>query len=317
MESTDDKLKISDKGYILEITKTDHNYFLFFLNNASKSDTTSFMNEFLYLPKIPLLGKYNKNTYEMCDVLSLVTIDLKEGNFLNLPSELTNYLKFSFNQKLENNTKSPEKNLSQFIDSQFEFSEIKFYWVCTENTLIKDDSKIYNIVPHTFLFDEFDFSKNRRIFINYPIFLYIADEMKKKNINNPSYIKEFNQENNKYNYNNNNFKTGINLNKLRLEYSSIHLIKDSIGFSPNNLKFYMEDVNSQIFDFYLIIVKDKIFHIFYYWIINEKYQADSIRKILTSSRDLKELLKELENIMNENEAMKNLNQIFYNNINLI
>jgi hypothetical protein len=191
MESSNDNKNKPDLENFLDLVKTDHNYFLFYLNTSDKTGPYSFMNEFLCLPKIPLLGKYNKNTYEMCDVISLIITDVND-NFLSLPSEIITFIKLSINEKIENNTKAPSHNFIPLVDSKSIEPRIKFYWACIENNLIMNDSQLYNIVPHTFLFDEFDFSKTRRIFMNYPICIFLTDQMKSSNIQS---LKDFNDEN--------------------------------------------------------------------------------------------------------------------------
>jgi hypothetical protein len=269
----------------LEKNKYEHSLFSFYIENEN-FNPMKYVHEFLGVPKLPLLGKYSRDSYDMSEISSLIAyeyfLDSQKENDIQIPVEILDYLKNLNFEEIENNTSLGE--IPKISINNFE--SIKFYWCVINNKFKKTNSngiEVYNIVPHTFLFPNLDFSKNKRITKFHLICLFTDKE------NQNSGLEEFTSESidksNKYSRN-------INFNNLRMEYSSTHVVKGSLGFSPNNLEFKM-NTNNNIVDFYLILI-DKEIHIFYYWIINSEDTQDLLRSIFKESKNLNDLINNLK-----------------------
>ena len=101
---------------------------------------------------------------------------------------------------------------------------------------------------------------------------------------------------------------------MRIEYSSLHLKKGSLAFSPNNLKFIL-DITKPLSHFYLIMNdKENDFHSVFYFITCNEEQIEVIMKnLLKKSGNLKEMINNIKNdFPNSKDIINNLNNIFSN-----
>jgi hypothetical protein len=277
---------------IININKTLHDTFRFFIN-CQNNNELNFIHDLLCLPAIPLIGKYNKNFYDFSNVLSLVTFefdlkDLESDQFssdINFPKNLLEFVNNEI-QNIENinyNCKFTDEDL-KYIKLIKGIQNVNFYWITSFNSIDKGYDSNYNIVSHNFLFKEINFEHRKRIVKNYPICIYL-DESMKNNSGVFAYNNEIEENNNK--------KTAINFNNLRMEFSSTHLSKNSLSFSPNNLKFII-DKNKEIISFYTIIIYNDSIHIFYNWYINSFALNEKLDKIFSDSINILEVIKKVE-----------------------
>ena len=90
-------------------------------------------------------------------------------------------------------------------------------------------------------------------------------------------------------------KNGIDINNLRLEYSSIHLKKGSLAFSPNNLRFKL-DIQKNLSQFYLIInnEEDDFHSVFYYITCNNEKSKEKMKEAFVLSMNIKELINNIK-----------------------
>jgi hypothetical protein len=290
-----------------DIPKSKNEYFKFFLNLNELEKDNNYLHPFLCSPTIPLLGKYNRETYTLSEAESLIILPLTQekkngitdykylNQTFNLPEEIKNILISPV--ITENNTKS--KNINFVVTEN-----IIFHWAIIKNTLqtknkytTQNNESVYNIVPHYFLFRnrELDFSKQKRYTCDYPITLIPQDKE----------ISKFtNQNNSKYD-------NAIKLKELRIEYSSIHLVKGALGLSPNNLRFILSTEND-IVHFFIIILDENNFtnYVFYYWICNSELSIELCDKLCYKSENLNELINSWSEILKDNEAVQLARKIF-------
>jgi hypothetical protein len=285
--------KKDDCKTLLKMNKTLHEHFKFFINSHINSESI-FIHDLLCLPAVPLIGKYNKNFYDFSHVFSLVTFEFNlrdyesnqyHGNF-NIPKNLIEFLNkevlniesINFNCKYSDEV---YKNLKTFKD----IDNVKFYWITSLNSIEQGSDNIFNIVPHNFLFKEINFEHQKRIVKNYPICIFLDQLMK-----NNCYVEYYYNEAEEKNINK---KTSINFNRLRMEFSSTHLSKNSISFSPNNLKLIINRSNDLI-SFYVIFIYNNSIHIFYNWFVNSYALYEKLDKIFSNSLNIFEIIQSIE-----------------------
>ena len=299
-----------------ELTKENHQIFGFFINKLEEEKCQTYIEEILGMPKLPMIGHYNGNEYTFGSILSLVCfqINICQGEKNNeissnysdfkLPNNIKDYLNVFEKIEIKNNTKNNEKNESVFYPKK----KLNFYFIIsslpleyTSKKKVKDEkednSKVYNIVPHLYYNKDkdIDFSKTKRFAFEKAICLFNMDENGKNDI---SFFK--------------NDKNDISINDLRIEYSSVHLRKGSLAFSPNNLKFKL-DIGNPLSQFYLIMnVKENYYHsVFYFIVCNNEQSEISMKNILKKSNNIKDIITNIKTeFPNSQNIYDNLQNIF-------
>ena len=267
-----------------------HCYYKFFINKQYKHYDNLYLQNFLALPSIPLVGHYQHSNYSFGNVLLHVTFTydlLFDKGIANTyedfvpPVNITEYLNINEHIDIDNNTKYNKHNSVMFVPKE----KINFHFVITtlpdDNGVSKDKTK-FNIVPHLFYVgnDAILKENQKRREFEYPITLFVDD-------NNQHVIKQDKS------------KFGIDFNNLRLEYNSVHIKGGGLAFSPNNLQF---EINKQyigsVNDFYVVVCqKEKEYHsVFYYVVIGNKYQKD-ISDLCDKATNIKEVIEGLDTII--------------------
>ena len=292
------------------IQKQPHSTFDFFINELKEEKTKNFLEEILGLPQIPLIGHYNGSDYSLGSILSLICfqIEICQGEKNNeisspfsdfiLPKNIEEYLCINEELEIYNNTKN-KKIEKTFYPKK----KLNFYFVISGLPFIlnnKNNNNIYNIVPHLYYNKKniIDFSNTKRIVFEKAISLFDVDDSKDKKD-----VDYFDKD-----------KLSIGINDLRIEYSSLHLKKGSLAFSPNNLKFIL-DITKPLSQFYLIMNdKENDFHSVFYFITCNEEQIEVIMKnLLKKSGNLKEMINNIKNdFPNSKDIINNLNNIFSN-----
>ena len=297
-----------------ECQKETHDIYDFFINKLEEEKDKTFIEEILGMSKLPMIGHYNGNEYSLGSILSLVCFQIKicqgqnkdeitsDYSDFKLPNNIKDYLNIFEKIDIENNKKNkkldsifyPKKKLnSYFIISTLPYSPNP------KKNNDNNNSNIYNIVPHLYYHKDnnIDFSKTKRIIFEKAICLFNVDE----NGNND--ISHFKKD-----------KNDISINDLRIEYSSLHLKKDSLAFSPNNLKFKL-DISNPLSQFYLIMNnKENDYHsVFYFIVCNNEYSEISMKNILKKSNNIKEIISYMKvDFPNSQNIYDNLSQLFTN-----
>ena len=298
-----------------EIQKETHQTFDFFINKLEDEKTKTYIEEILGMPKLPMIGHYNGNEYSLGSILSLVCfqIDICQGdkndqissNYsdFKLPNNIKDYLNVNEEIDIENNTKNNGKVKSIFYPKK----KLNFYFIISalpieynpkkKDKEENDKSKIYNIVPHLYYNkdNDIDFSKIKRFVFEKALCLFNIDENEKNDI---SYVKKD--------------KNDISINDLRIEYSSLHLKKGSLAFSPNNLKFKL-DISNPLSQFYLIMnIKENDYHsVFYYITCNNDQSEVVMKKILQKSNNIKDIVTNMKTEFPDSKNIyENLSKLF-------
>ena len=259
------------------------------------------------MPKLPMIGHYNGNEYNFGNILSLICfqIDICQGkdsdeisskySDFKLPNNIKDYLNVYEEIEIENNTKNKKLNAIFYPKKKLNFYFIISTLPATPHSKKEenDNYNIYNIVPHLYYNkdSEIDFSQTKRIVFEKALSLFNIDENDKNDI---SYFKKD--------------KNDISINDLRIEYSSLHLKKGSLAFSPNNLRFKL-DISNPLSHFYLIMnIKENDYHsVFYYVVCNNEQSEIVMKNILKKSNNIKEIV---DNIKVDFPISKNV----YNNL---
>ena len=305
---------MEDLTKISECNKETHNIFDFFLNKIDEEKDKSFIEEILGMPKLPMMGHYNGNEYSLGNILSLVCFQInicqgKDNNEIssdysdfNLPENIKEYLNIYEEIDIDNNTKN-NKNESKFYPKK----KLNFYFIIStlppvpppknknKDNNTDNNKKIYNIVPHLYYNKDnnIDFSKTKRLVFEKAICIFNIDEDDK----NDDYKKD---------------KRDISINDLRLEYSSLHLKKGSLAFSPNNLRFEL-DVSKPLSHFYVVINnKDNDYHsVFYYITCNNEFSEIPMKNILKKSNNIKDIISNMKvDFPNSQNIYENLSKLF-------
>ena len=148
---------------LIEVKKTPHKYFNFYINLLKEKDTSDFFSPIFNMPQIPLIGsksKLEKNNYShnIGNVLSLICFQINicqgeeqneiEHDFsdFNLPENIKDYLNIDEVIEIDNNTDEPNNSLF-FMPKK----KLNFYLVFTqlpsyeqnpeEKNEIKEDKK--------------------------------------------------------------------------------------------------------------------------------------------------------------------------------
>ena len=150
--------------------------------------------------------------------------------------------------------------------------KLKVYWNIYEVSskfYNKDsDSTVLNLINHTWLFPEIDFSNTKRMIRNMPTCCIPNDNNCMFSINN---------------------FTGINFNTLRMEYASMHLKYESLCFSPNNLKFNIKKKVYLIDNWFIVLDESSQEHVLLYaWFFTDHF--DSLEKCLEKSNNILEFI---------------------------
>ena len=286
--------------------KQSHSMFDFFINKIEEENSKTYIEEFLGLPQLPLIGHYNGSDYSLGSVLSLICFQIKicQGDKndeiispfsdFNLPKNIEEYLCINKELEIYNNTKN--KKLENLF---YPKTKLNFYFIISGLPFtLKDNKNIYNIVPHLYYNKDniLDFSKTKRKVFEKAISLFdIDDSPSKKDID---YF--------------DNDKLAIGINDLRIEYSSMHLKKGSLAFSPNNLKFKL-NTDEPLSQFYLIMNdKENDFHsVFYFISCNNEQSELTMKNLMKKSGNFKDLIDNIKNdFPNSEEINDNLNKIF-------
>ena len=298
-----------------EIQKEAHQTFDFFINKLEDEKTKTYIEEILGMPKLPMIGHYNGNEYSLGSILSLVCfqLDICQGdnndqissNYsdFKLPNNIKDYLNVNEELDIDNNTKNKGKAKSIFYPKK----KLNFYFIISALPIEynpkkkdkdeNDKSKIYNIVPHLYYNkdNDIDFSKIKRFVFEKALCLFDMDKNEKNDI---SYVKKD--------------KNDISINDLRIEYSSLHLKKGSLAFSPNNLKFKL-DISNLLSQFYLIMnIKENDYHSVFYYITcnNDKSEVD-MKKILNKSNNIKDIVTNIKTDFPDSKNIyENLSKLF-------
>ena len=286
--------------------KQTHSIFDFFINKIDEENSKTYIEEFLGLPQLPLIGHYNGNDYSLGSVLSLICfqIEICQGekndeitsyfSDFNLPKNIEEYLCINKELEIYNHTKN--KKLENLF---YPKKKLNFYFIISGLPFtLKNNNSIYNIVPHLYYNKNniIDFSKTKRIVFEKAISLFDID-----NSNEKKYIDYF--DNDKFN---------ISINDLRIEYSSLHLKKGSLAFSPNNLKFKLD--NSEPLSHFYLIMNDKEndYHsVFYFISCNNEQSELAMKNLLKKSENIKEMIDNIKNdFPNSKEIIDNLKSLF-------
>ena len=287
--------------------KESHSNFDFFINKLDEEKNKTYIEEILGMPKLPMIGHYNGNEYNFGNILSLICfqIDICQGkdsdeisskySDFKLPNNIKDYLNVYEEIEIENNTKNKKLNANFYPKKKLNFYFIISTLPATPHSKKEenDNYNIYNIVPHLYYNkdSEIDFSQTKRIVFEKALSLFNIDENDKNDI---SYFKKD--------------KNDISINDLRIEYSSLHLKKGSLAFSPNNLRFKL-DISNPLSNFYLIMnIKENDYHsVFYYVVCNNEQSEIVMKNILKKSNNIKEIV---DNIKVDFPISKNV----YNNL---
>ena len=311
---------MEDLTKITECQKEAHNVFDFFINKIEDEKNKSYIEEILGMAKLPMIGHYNGAEYNLGNILSLVCfqINICQGkdnkevssdySDFNLPEHIKEYLNIFEEIDIENNTKNKNKKASVFYPKK----KLNFYFIIStlpsipspKNKDKNDDKdknmKIYNIVPHLYYNkdNDMDFSKIRRLVFEKAICLFNMGENAENDIKN----------------NDKKDQRDISINDLRLEYSSLHLKKGSLAFSPNNLRFKL-DVGNPLSQFYLVINnKDNDYHsVFYYIVCNNENSEIIMKNLLKKSNSINDIISNMKiDFPNSQNVYENLSKIFNN-----
>ena len=275
---------------INEIQKQEHNIFNFYINNIT---TTQYIEEILGMPKLPVIGHYNNNEYNFGNILSLITLDIdicqgeKNDKIISkytdfkLPKNIQEYLNIYEEIEIDNNTKNKKEHVYFYPKKKLNFyfiiSDLPQFIVNRKNPNEPLKYLICNIVPHLFYNKNnvVDFSNSKRIVFEKGISLFEVENCGK----------DIDYE----------IKNGIDINNLRLEYSSIHLKKGSLAFSPNNLRFKL-DIQKNLSQFYLIInnEEDDFHSVFYYITCNNEKSKEKMKEAFVLSMNIKELVNNIK-----------------------
>lgn len=231
------------------------------------------LHEQLGYLKLPLIGSYSRSGYEMDRLLSVFHF---QGSF-----DKKNILQFDYENKI-NDIQLPKEVITvltdipkkyrcnkhtknQPLNNDFEFlfkKEANFVWTITFNE--NRNTSIKNLINHVSVFETIDFSKQKKHIENLPIGIITPSKYQKNNGIFPYDIDS----------------TALAFNELRSEYLSIHLKSNDLCFSPNNMKFSIDN-NGALNHFWSVGLR-KIGPniIVYHWVINDylKEVEESFRK---------------------------------------
>ena len=289
-------MESSNSKQITLCTKTSHCYYKFFINKQCNHSDNSYLQNFLALPSIPLIGHYQHSNYSFGNVLFHVTFtyDLlfdkgianKYEDFVP-PKDITEYLNINEHIDIDNNTKYNKHNSVMFVPKE----KVNFHFVIStlpDDKCSKDKTKL-NIVPHLFYVGNDAILKpnQKRREFEYPITLFVNDSNQHVIVQDKS-------------------KFGIDFNNLRLEYNSVHIKGGGLAFSPNNLQFEIhKQYTGSMNDFYVVVCqKEKEFHsVFYYVVIGNNYQQE-VSDLCEKAENVKEVINGLDGVVKDDDSSK-------------
>ena len=304
--------------------------FPFFFTNLPPSSPIT--HSYLAIPTIPLLGKYSRDGYIIDEVKGLTILSLNTDIFsheayfiydkiphkITLPKEI-NLLLSTIPEKIPHNKPiNPQKNQKNpknpyncakkpeiFEFHPFKFSTfpmIKFIWSITFTSKFtekfnekpnKKTEDFKNIINHTWVFEEFDFSQRKKLIDNIPCCVIIP-----KNIEKSCGVYQYFTDN-----------KGINFGSLRSEYLSTHLIQGALCLSPNNMRIIL-DKTQVLSHFWEVFLKKENEHlVVYQWVFNE--MEEIFMEFLKEASSTGEFLMKCSGILGEkHEAIQQIKDLF-------
>ena len=293
----------------------------------------SIFHSFLGLPLIPLLGRYSRDGYVIDEIKGLVLLTLRneKGQFMfnfegtmrkfELPLEVREILakipeKIPHNKPVDKpeygkgnkgaGWKGEKKEKPVIFDFHpfkfFPLPQIRFVWSITfQNKSMEDfnpksnkkPENFKNILNHSWVFEEIDFSARKKLINNIPCCVIIPKEIESSS-GVQMYLKD---------------GKGINFGSLRSEYLSTHMIKDSLALSPNNMRISIDD--KQILShFWSVYLKTDTEHmVVYQWVFNDL--VDIFGEFLKESGNISEFLMKCEGMLGEkHEAIQQIRKLF-------
>jgi hypothetical protein len=303
--------------------------FPLFFSNLPPSISVS--HSYLGLPLIPLLGRYSRDGYVIDDIRGLIMLSVRNdsiknellftyGNLtqkLNIPLEVKTLItsipdKIPHNKPVEkpennkNNKNFKSKKPEIFDFHPFKFfplPQIRFIWSITlqnksleafypKNNNKKPDN-FKNILNHTWVFEEIDFSVRKKLINNIPCCVVIP-----KSIEKSCGVRMYLNDN-----------KGINFGSLRSEYLSTHLIKDSLALSPNNMRIILDETQVLSHFWSLYLKTDTEHMIVYQWVFNE--MTDIFQEFLKEAGTIEEFLMKCGGVLGEkHEAIQQIKELF-------
>lgn len=315
-----------DFNTILTQKKIVKSGFDLFLSNYSMN----IMNNSIGMPIIPLIGKYSKDGYDIDEVKGLIILSIQNDCFSNelifffnnskykisLPKEIKTLIslipekiphnKPSNKPQQQKNNKNNNYNYSKkpeiFDFHPFKFFPlplVKFVWSISFGSKFqelypkKKVDNFKNIINHTWVFEEFDFSIRKKLINNIPCCVVIPPNIE-KSCGVQMYLTD---------------NKGINFGSFRSEYLSTHLIQGSLCLSPNNMRIIL-DSNQILSHFWSVYLKTKQEHmVVYHWVFNE--MEDVFQAFLKESSSINEFLNKSADILSEShEAIRQIKDLF-------
>lgn len=107
---------------------------------------------------------------------------------------------------------------------------------------------IMNLVLHPLVFETISFDKTKRDFKSVPVCIFPISGIEESD-DSPR---------------------AVNFEFLRSEYLSVHLKGPSLCFSPNNMKFLMDNTLPISHFFSLVLKEDGMHYLTYHWNVNDQ-----------------------------------------------
>lgn len=272
----------------------------FLLSNTPASELAAgftleqrFLHQVLGIPSVPIIGKYNKAEYRMCEVRGIIEcrmqLDEKSQNYMVkggsgtilFPPEVATAI-YKFPLPVPVNSKKPEDTKKYKIKTDVYkiTNNLRFLWVFHMNTPEMSANNVYNLVNQAHLFPDIA----KRLTSNYPCGFFVQEKLRPL-----CGINEF-TENDK----------SVLINSMRVEYSSLHAKGGGLAFSPNNLRFWMQ-TKQMLCAFWevLLDVDAQENVVVLHWVINNTH--DLFEKLLQETMTIKELVNELNSVIGKSD----------------
>ena len=119
--------------------KESHSNFDFFINKLQEENNKTYIEEILGMAKLPMIGHYNGNEYNLGNILSLICfqIDICQGDNkdeisskysdFKLPNNINGYLNVYEEIEIENNTKNKKLKSIFYPKKKIKFLFYYFY----------------------------------------------------------------------------------------------------------------------------------------------------------------------------------------------
>ena len=300
--------------------------FSFFLSNVPLK-----MHSFLGLPLIPLFGKYARDGYTLDEIKGLILLSVKYNNIskdmeffnaktpfkIKFPIEVLDVLnnipeKIPHNKPINSNNNQKNKNTYKkpeiFDFHPFKFfplPQIKFVWSInfhnksseflpkSKPNMKNPPESFKNIINHTWVFEDIDFSFKKKLINNIPCCVIIP-----KSISNSCGVRMYLTDN-----------KGINFGSLRSEYLSTHVIQGSLCLSPNNMRIHIDDTNVLSHFWSVYLQPDNEHMVVYQWIFND--MEEIFQGFLKEADSLTGLLEKCAMILGDkHEAIQAIRELF-------